>query len=129
MHIGSIGPVVFHVSNEELFTFRGLERSRSISFPAHQVMGGRPRLQHTGRELDTLSLSILLVHQAEALQTPDARIRLLLKLMNRGEQLALVFGVNYWGLWVINSARVSHREFHGGLTLRGSVDLNLTEYN
>jgi phage protein U len=126
---GSLGPVIFSVNNDDLFTFKGLERTRSAVFAAHQVMGGKPRLQHTGSELDAVRFTILLERFENAPQSVDARIRALLDLTDAGEQLPLVFGKNYWGLWVIERAQVHHKIFHGGLTLRGSMDLDLKEYN
>ncbi|MDR2503993.1 MAG: phage tail protein [Deltaproteobacteria bacterium] len=154
MRIGSLGDVVFSVSNTDLFTIEGLSRGRSVSLAAHSVMAGLPKLQHLGREPDSLSFSVILhqslwrakpamlrpsaeppvaafdIHAAPgARESVDSRLEKILRMADAGDEQPLVFGRRYWGLWVIKSAGVEHSQFHNGITLSARVGLELTEYN
>ncbi|MDL2279063.1 phage tail protein [Desulfovibrio sp. OttesenSCG-928-G11] len=129
MHIGSIGDITFTVSRQALFTFRDLSRARTVKSAKHDVLQGLPRLQHTGRDLDAVSLTVVLEAMYQGDLTPDEKIKALLDLAERGDEQALVFGTDYWGLWFLGEVKVSHRIFHEGRTMRGTVELSLTEYN
>ena len=58
---GCIGAIEFSVSPLEVFTWRNMERKRGVRFGEHAVLEGVPRLQRTGRELDTVTLAVVLV--------------------------------------------------------------------
>ena len=46
-----------------------------------------------------------------------------------GEEVPLVLGLTYYGLYVLKSVEVQHRIFHNGVTMSAEIALNLTEYN
>lgn len=129
MLIGAIGPILFHVTREQVFTFKDLALSRSIRFAEHKTLEGLAKLQHTGRELDSLSLNVVLASPSPSVVMMDALIASLLLLAGSGEEYPLVFGIRYWGMWVIESAVVNYKEFHGGKTWNAEVALTLKEYN
>jgi phage protein U len=129
VNIGSLGDIVFQVDNSNLFTFSGLARGRAARFPVHNVMRGRPKAQHNGRELDTLSFTVQLHEFPGSRERVDERIRRILEMADQGLEQSLVFGQDYWGAWVIKSAGVEHRQFHAGVTLSARIALELMEYN
>lgn len=130
MFIGCIGLTFFHVTEGDLFTFRDLARESKIKFAVHSVLEGKPRVQHIGSELETVSLTVILENtRLSGWGSPDDRIRELRDKAHTGEEQALVFGIDYWGKWIITDVRVRHAIFHNGFTLRGTVELSLLEYN
>ena len=59
-----------------------------------------------------------------AIWTPSLR-----ELAVLGEEVPLVLGLTYYGLYVLKSVEVQHRIFHNGVTMSAEIALNLTEYN
>ena len=46
-----------------------------------------------------------------------------------GDEMALVIGLKYYGLYVLKSYEITHRQLHYGVTLSAEVQLALQEYN
>lgn len=126
---GCIGEVEFAVSPAEVFTWRSMERKRGIRFGEHSVLAGTPRLQHIGRELDTVSLAIVMDSALPGATPCERRIEELETLAEKGEEQALAFGATYQGLWVITAVSVTARAMQGSRILRADVTLELKEYN
>jgi len=126
---GSIGDIEFTVSEKEVFTFKTPNRKRTLSFGEHAVMEGVPRLQHTGRKLDTLSLSIVLDALLSGLHSVNGRLDALMAMAETGEEQALVFGNAYKGEWVILDMEYTATLMVGDAILRADVTVNLSEYN
>ena len=57
MYQGVLGKFPFSVTEIEICTFRDLTRNREYSYAEHKVVSGLPKLQHTGRNLDTVELT------------------------------------------------------------------------
>lgn len=129
MQPGSIGDVEFTVSEQDVFTFKAMSCKREVSFGEHAVMEGIPRLQHTGRKLDTMSLPIVIDTSRPGSVLFADRMSQFVALADKGEDLPLVLGQNYMGQWVINSVSVEATTIHGIYIQRGSMTLELTEYN
>ncbi|WP_308776572.1 phage tail protein [uncultured Bilophila sp.] len=126
MYQGVLGTFFFTVTDAEVATFRDLKQQREIQFAEHKCVSG---LQHTGRNLDTLSLTVQLFPLTPLALTVDMRIDALRELAVLGEEVPLVLGLAYYGLYVLRSVETQHRIFHNGVTLSAEVSLNLTEYN
>lgn len=126
---GVFGVFPFTVTDEVVATFRNLQRSREIVFAEHKVVSGLPRLQHTGRELDTVTLQVI-IHPiiADGLSV-DARLLALRALSLKGQELPLVLGFSYFGMYVLKSVNVAHKHIHAGSTWSATADLTLKEYN
>lgn len=129
MIAGALGEVVFLVSYEQIRTFKDLSRKRTVKHAKHDVLEGRPRVQHTGRDLDSLSLTVVLERMFPHDPAPDLGIAALLAMAERGDEQPLVLGANYLSLWFLENLTVNHKMYHQGLTWRATVDLNLMEYN
>lgn len=129
MQPGSIGDVEFTVSEQDVFTFGAMTCKREVSFAEHAVMDGMPRLQHTGRKLDTISLPIVIDASRPGSVPFSSRFASLMALAGEGKDVPLVFGSNYIRQWVVLSVNLTATVQHGPVILRGSITLELTEYN
>lgn len=128
MFQGLLGAFPFLVSAAEVCTFRDLSITRRQVYAEHKVVSGLPRLQHTGRDLDPVSLTVRLV-PLTPLSTVGARLRLLEALTASGGELPLVIGLRWYGLHVLASYEIAHRQLHYGVALAADVKLSLQEYN
>ncbi len=128
MYQGLIGKFPFTVTEAEVCTFRDMSRTREFVYATHNVVSGLPRMQHIGRVLDTLDLKIL-IFPLTPISTVHFRLLALDALIEEGEELPLVFGLQYMGLHIIKSRQIDHRIMHNGVTLSAEVTLSLQEYN
>ena len=87
MYQGVLGTFFFTVTDAEVATFRDLKRQREIQFAEHKCVSGLPKLQHTGRNLDTLSLTVQLFPLTPLALTVDMRIDALRELAVLGEEV------------------------------------------
>ena len=74
MYQGVLGTFFFTVTDAEVVTFRDLKQQREIQFAEHKCVSGLPKVQHTGRNLDTLSLTVQLFPLTPLALTVDIRI-------------------------------------------------------
>ncbi len=126
---GVLGAYPFTVSSDMVNTFRNLRRDREIVFAEHKVVAGLPKLQHTGRELDTVGMNVLLQKPDVPDMSVDGRILALRALAKAGIELPLVLNFSYFGMFVILNVNAAHVIYHSGMTWRAEVDLELKEYN
>ena len=126
---GVLGVFPFSVTDEVVATFRDLKRSREIVYAEHKVVEGLPRLQHTGRELDTVTLQIIIHPIIAGGLSVDARLLALRALALTGQEMPLVLGFSYFGLYVITSVGEARKHIHNGSTWSATVDVQLKEYN
>lgn len=126
---GCIGTVDFSVSAYDVFTWRSMERKSETRFGEHSVLEGTPRLQHVGRALDSMTLSVVMDANLPGALPCEERIKALRALAVIGEELPLVFGAVYQGLWVITAVNVTGRRMRGDRILAADVTLELKEYN
>ena len=129
MHVGSLGEITFEASINDVFTIRSMDLKRSINFGEHAVMEGVPRLQHTGRKLDAMTLPIVMDSMLPGAVPCEQRITSLRELAATGEEQPLTFGQTYYGLWVLKDVNVTARVMHGDRIFRADVTLELSEYN
>lgn len=128
MYQGLLGIFPFTVTEFEVSTFRDLKFSREQVYAEHRVLSGIPCLQHTGRNLDPVSLTVQIV-PLTPISTVGLRLRLLESMAAGGDEMPLVIGLKYYGLYVLKSYEITHRQLHYGVTLSAEVQLGLQEYN
>lgn len=128
MYQGVLGKFPFSVTELEVCTFRDLTCNREYNYAEHKVVSGLSKLQHTGRSLDTVELTVTLFPLLPA-STVNQRLEALEKLAKDGGDLPLVLGLHYMGRFVLKSQKVTHRIMHNGVTLSAEVALALQEYN
>lgn len=129
MFIGSLGSVTFRVSRNQIRTFKNLARKRTAKSAKHDVLEGLPRLQHTGRDLDELTLTVVLERMSNYDATPDTAITALLQMIDSGDEVPLMFGLRYHGLWFVQDVAPSHTIIQRGVTWRAEVAVTLVEYD
>lgn len=125
---GLYGAFPFTVSEIEVCTFKEIKQTREKVYAEHKALDGLPRLQLTGRNLDSVSLNIL-VAPANGLSTVELRLRALEALSLLGTELPLVIGLKYYGMYALKSYDITRRKVHYGVCLAADVTLNLQEYN
>lgn len=128
MYQGLLGVFPFTVSESEVCTFRDLKQSRELNYVEHKTLDGLSRLQHTGRSLDPVSFSVIIV-PLKGFSTVELRLAALNALARSGCELPLVIGLKYHGLYVLKSYEISRRQVHFGVCLSAEVSLSLMEYN
>lgn len=58
MPIGSIGPIVFEVSNREIRTFKGLRRTTKARYASHEIIGAVPVLEYIGPDGEEITFTM-----------------------------------------------------------------------
>lgn len=125
---GLFGAFPFTVSDSEVCTFRDLKRGRELAYAEHKALDGLPRLQHTGRNLDSVSFTVQIAPLG-TLSTVELRLRALEALSLLGLEMPLVIGLKYYGMFALKSYEITRRIIHYGVCLSAEVSLNLQEYN
>lgn len=128
--LGSLGDIVFEVSNEKALTFRNLKASTGAKYQTHERIGGAPLLERVSENVDTLSFSVLIsafwgVNPAEEMKKIDDAVR-------EGTLLRFVLGRERIGayMWVITSASYTIKQVDKqGNILSAEASLSLSAYN
>lgn len=128
MYQGIYGVFPFYVSDADVCTFRDFKQSREFQFVEHKTLDGLGRLQHTGRNLDPVSLNVLIV-PLNGVYTVELRLRALDLVSRAAQELPLVIGLKYHGLYVLKSYEITRKQIHFGVCMSAQVSLNLQEYN
>lgn len=118
-----LGDLLFRV----LVGWEDFEASRSVSYPEHAVIEGKPKLQYTGDGLETLTLS-LRVHISYC--DPDFSISHLRKRMDAHKAMPLILANGYYrGRYVITDlVEILRHTDHLGNTLLADLRLTLKEW-
>ena len=129
MPIGSLGDIVFEVSEKEFKTFSNMVYTVGARYSTHNRINGRPLVEYTGAELETVTLTIKL--SAFHGVYPRKEMYKLNKACREGTPLRLVLGKTHFGKykWVIKSAnsQLQHIDNKGRI-LDITMKLTLSEY-
>ena len=129
MPIGSLGDIVFEISEKQIRTFSKMSLSAGARYSTHNRINGSPILEYTGAELKSVSLTIVL----SAFQGiyPRKEMNKINKACEDGKPLRLVIGNAQLGKykWVIKSADSELENIDNkGRIYKITVKLTLTEY-
>lgn len=128
--IGSLGDFIFTASSEQVKTFKDLTTDKGVRYGSHSTIDGKPRLEFTGPELDSISLKLF--WRVEDKVNPVKEIEYLEKALNKGEILTFLIGgkrVGDTGRYIIKSIKNSHTRIDNkGNFLAVEYDLSLEEY-
>ena len=115
-------------SADMIRTFGEVKRSAKARFAVHDVVEGKPVLQHVGRDLDEVSFAVRL--DAGAGVDPELEIETLRAMLDTGEPQRLILGGIPRGKFVLESLDETRRHTDGrGRLLLAEVGLKLKEYN
>ena len=123
MSIGSFGNIIFTASAEQMRTFDELQRQNSARYVEHEVIGKKPLLEFKGPGLEELSFKIQLMSYYGV--DPDAELRALQEMRDRGEAAQLIFGETKIGKFAIQSVSATEgpRDKSGAASW---IEINLT---
>ena len=130
MKVGSLGDLVFEVSNYKVLTFKDFKREGGAKYATHEVIGQPPKLEYLHREPEKLSLEIDLVKDLGV--NPEDEVQKIIDMCNEGTANYLILGGQVYGesQWVIESYSEQVKYFGAkGEVLASKVSLSLTEYN
>lgn len=126
--IGTLGKIVFSVSDKTVKTLDGLQIESKTSYARHTRQGKKPLLEFQYNETDTASFSIYL--SAFLGVNPLKMQKKLDKYRKSGKILSLVIGGRKYGKkWVITEHSKGYKQFdHKGNLLVAESQISLEEY-
>lgn len=127
MTIGSFGPVTFTASDQQVRTFSGFQRQRKARFARHEVINGKPLLEYTGDDIDSVSLEMRFDIALGV--NPRTEMEALSVIQQAGESYPLVIGGKVLSAYVITDISEDWRRIDGvGNILIASVSVQMLEY-
>ena len=129
MAIGSLGDIVFNVSEECVKTFSDLSIQRSAKYTEHSIAGRKGLLEFTGFGASTASLKIRL--DAGLGINPKNELETLWKMFYAHEAVPFILNGEIIGdnLWVIENIDESYDIIDNtGVIIALDVSLRLKEY-
>ncbi len=127
--IGSLGDIVFSVSNSSVKTFDEMKWDAAAKYSTHDRHLQDDLLEFEGMELETISFSM--VFSVFLGVNPLKEIEKLKAVMSKGEAMRLVIGGNVYGKnkWVIEKLSKELTRFDNkGNLWTASVSIDLKEY-
>lgn len=129
MKVGTLGDIVFQVSESTILTMRSIKWTESADYSTHKRHGGTTLNEFVGSGVGSISFSIRL---SEFLGVNVVeQLKIIMQYMRKGETLRLVIGRKVYGRyrWVITktSTTMEYCDKKGNLT-QADVQLTLSEY-
>ncbi|MFC3802799.1 phage tail protein [Cohnella sp. GCM10012308] len=127
--VGSLGPVVFVVSEGATRTLDEFTRNSSARWAQHDIVGQKPKKQWLGPGVDSVSFSVLF--SVSLGLNPRKELDRLTELERDGKAVPLIIGRKGVGvgLWVITSMTQSWDVLDGeGNVYSATANLTLEEY-
>ena len=129
MPIGTLGEVVFEVTDNHIRTFSGFTYNVSAKYQTHNRIGRRPITEFTGLDAEKITLNIKLAYHLGT--DPRSEMRVLNDMCRSGEAQRLYIGNQKFGRykWVISKVQTKlQRIDNRGRILSADCSLTLTEY-
>ena len=127
--VGSLGNIVFLVSEKEIMTFSGFQHTAGAVYASHNRHLKSPLLEFTGVNSESLTFSVLLSSSLGV--NPLEEHKKMLLAMKEGKALRLLLGAKQFGnyKWVITNIQFKARTIspRGGV-LDADVTLTLSAY-
>ena len=129
MKVGTLGDIVFQVSDSTVLTLRNVKWTESADYSTHKRHGGTTLNEFVGSSPGSITFSIRL---SEFLGVNTVKqLKQIMKYMRDGKTLRLVIGRKIYGRyrWVITktSNTMEYYDKRGNLT-QADVQLTLSEY-
>ena len=128
--VGSLGGIVFTVSDRQIMTLQSASASGSASITEHKRHGGASIAEFTGSALGKMKLTFKVARQLG--YEPGDMINLVQNYCQSGAVLSLTIGRTRYGRsgrWLIASWSVAmKRHDKNGTLSEADITVNLTEY-
>lgn len=126
--IGTLGKIVFSVSDRKVQTFDDLSIETGAKYYKHDRHLYKPLLEFGGMEND--KLSFCMYHSVFLGADPEKQLKQIDKYLANGEILSLIIGgKKYGGKWVITKHSKGYKKFDGkGKLLAVESKISLEEY-
>ena len=126
--LGTLGGIVFSVSDKKVQTFDDMSLESSVKYHTHNRHLKKPLLEFGGMEGDKLSFTMY--HSAFLGVNPERQVKMIDDYMNSGEILSLVVGGKRYGSkWVITKHSKAYKHFDKrGKVLAVESKVTLEEY-
>lgn len=127
--IGTLGKMVFSVSENQVNNFKDLKRDVSVKYAIHEIINSKPIVEFTGVELETLSLAIEL--NAHLGINVSKSIKDWIEICKKAKVLRFILGGEVIGSkWVVQSVSTAYNVItSNGKIISASLDIKLQEYN
>lgn len=129
MAIGTFGKCVFETSDKRILTFKNFLYRTSARTAVHEVLEGKPKLEHLGPALDEVTFTITL--RAELGINVWDEILLWRRMIARGSVERLIIGRRPQGTdcWkVLDCSEAWNIITNSGGILSATMDVTLQEY-
>lgn len=108
--LGTLGEIVFSVSDKKIQTFDDMSLESSVKYHTHDRHLEKPLLEFGGMETDKLSFTMY--HSVFLGVNPEKQIKMIDEYMNAGEILSLIIGGKRYGSkWVITKHSKAYKKF------------------
>lgn len=127
--IGSLGPVVFTVSDKQVKTFDGLSRTESGRWAKHDIVGLKPVPEFLGPDLSSITFTIRL--DAMLGTNPKVESNRLIKMSRDGRAYHFILGTHRFGVgkWSVQDVKIDFQRIDNrGNTLVAGLSITLEEY-
>ena len=129
MMVGSLGPVVFSVSDAFVRTISGYSRKTSVRIESHDIIGQKPLSEWVGMSCDSISFTVKL--SAFRGVNPKEEAEKLRRMAERGEAVTFVMGGApvTQNKWLIESVDEDANYYDRmGNIISSDVKLSIREY-
>lgn len=129
MNVGSLGPVVFSVSDAFVRTISGYSRKTSVRIESHDIIGQKPLSEWVGLSCDSISFTVKL--SAFRGVNPKEEAEKLRRMAERGEAVTFVMGGApvTQNKWLIESVDEDANYYDRmGNIISSDVKLSIREY-
>lgn len=127
--VGTLGDIVFEVSDDKILTFYDYGRKTSARFSSHEIIGKKPKLEFIGQAIDEISFTIKL--SAYKGINPKEQAEKIREMIENGEVVRFIMaglpiGKNKWVIESMNEKANFHNSI--GQIVSADVELSLREY-
>lgn len=127
--IGSLGSLIFEVSNFKVCTFSDFKRDTKAKFAEHEIIANPPKLEFLHRDLESISFTMTF-HKSLGVD-PFEETQKLRDMCKTGEANYLIIGDHAYGEfgWIVESLSESVEFWDGDATmLTTKINVQLKEY-
>lgn len=127
--LGSLGPVIFTVSEKQVRTLQGLTRTESGRWAKHDIVGRKPVPEFLGPDLSGVSFSIRFDIMLG--MNPKKETNRLIGMSRDGKAYHFILGTHRFGVnkWSVQDVKVDFERIDNrGNVLIADVSITLEEY-